>query len=93
MIREDKTPIVRTINYCAFLLFFVIAGCLPPILNDPLMYEPDLEIFPPGLPAIFSCPPGYTIQGATFEECSGTSFTFESITASCAQSKRKDYHF
>jgi len=51
------------------------------------MFEPDLDVFPPGLAAFFTCPPGYTIQGTTFSICSETTFTFETITASCAPSK------
>ena len=57
------------------------------MLNDPLLFEPDLEVFPPGSPVFFSCPPGYTLQGTPFSLCSATSFTFENIVAFCIPSK------
>ena len=68
-------------------LFFLFAGCLPPILVAEAEVSPSQEVYSPGQSISISCIPGNTLMGNPTATCSETTFMFDDINFLCIPSK------
>ena len=64
-----------------------LTGCLPSSVIFPLMVAfAILVVYPAGKTMTFGCAAGFTLTGSATAMCSGTTFMFDDLTASCLSS-------
>ena len=64
-----------------------LTGCLPSSVMIPLMISfPILDVYPAGQTVTLSCAAGFTLSGSATAMCSGTTFMFDDLTATCLSS-------